>query len=371
MKLELGNFLKRRSFYCLASLSFITHANKIILETKGIQDMILLKSSTNTLKSFITQQRRAFSNDFFSIYVHWPYCESKCTYCNFNKYVNPKDPPHDRLVEAISSELKYFLTSDRYNMKKRPLHSVYFGGGTPSLAKPSGIESILKVIDKYVGLNDSVEVSMEANPTSIEFSKLKGFKNAGVNRLSLGIQSFNSADLKILGRDHTGLEALKALSIAKELYSKERVSFDLIYARPGQTIEGWRKELEEALDIAGDHLSMYQLTLERSTPLHKQSLKGLIPPIPDGDISADIYEETVSIAKSFGYTHYEVSNYAKTQSAISRHNFSYWQGMDYLGVGPGAHGRLTDFIEKKRVRTFGVNVFLIHKCGDDKTDTSL
>ncbi|KAI9271106.1 coproporphyrinogen III oxidase [Helicostylum pulchrum] len=290
-----------------------------------------------------------FSNQQFSIYIHWPYCESKCTYCNFNKYVNPKDPPHDRLVKAMTTELEYFLNNARYQFKNRKLHSVYFGGGTPSLAKPSGIVSILKTIDKHVGLNDTIEVSME----SIELSKLKGFREAGINRLSLGIQSFNNEHLKILGRDHTGNEALKALSIAKDIFHKERVTFDLIYARPGQTIDDWRKELRDALNIAGDHMSMYQLTLERSTPLHKQSLRGLIPIIPDSDTVADMYEETVSIAKEFGYQHYEVSSYAKNQSAISRHNFSYWQGMDYLGIGPGAHGRLTDFTENKRVRTFG------------------
>ncbi|KAI9333892.1 hypothetical protein BD770DRAFT_432324 [Pilaira anomala] len=304
-------------------------------------------------RTYVIQQKRTFSNKQFSIYIHWPYCESKCTYCNFNKYVNPKDPPHDRLVKAMTTELEYFLTNTRYQFKNRQLHSIYFGGGTPSLAKPSGIASILKTIGEHVGLNDKIEISMEANPTSIELSKLKGFREAGINRLSLGIQSFNNEDLKILGRDHTGDEALRALSMAKDIFHKERVTFDLIYARPGQTINDWRKELKDALSIAGDHMSMYQLTLERSTPLHKQSLKGLIPTMPDGDISADMYEETISIAKEFGYQHYEVSSYAKTQNAISRHNFSYWQGMDYLGIGPGAHGRLTDFTENKRVRTFG------------------
>ncbi|KAI7891295.1 coproporphyrinogen III oxidase [Mucor mucedo] len=298
-------------------------------------------------------ESHAFSSQLFSIYIHWPYCESKCTYCNFNKYVNPKEPPHDRLVQAMTTELEYFLNNPRYNFKNRRLHSVYFGGGTPSLAKPSGIASILKTIDKHVGLNKHVEVSMEANPTSIELHKLQGFKEAGVNRLSLGIQSFNNKDLKVLGRDHSGMDALKALSMAKEIFHKERVTFDLIYARPGQNLQDWRNELKAALDIAGDHMSMYQLTLERSTPLHKQSLKGLIPSMPDSDLAADMYEETVRIAKEFGYAHYEVSSYAKHQAAISRHNFSYWQGMDYLGIGPGAHGRLTDFVDHQRVRTFG------------------
>ncbi|KAL7318920.1 hypothetical protein PS15m_002100 [Mucor circinelloides] len=194
---------------------------------------------------------------------------------------------------------------------------------------------------------------MEANPTSIEQSKLKQFKQAGVNRLSLGIQSFNTQDLKMLGRDHTGKEALKALSLAKDIFDKERVTFDLIYARPGQTTNDWKKELQQALDIAGDHLSMYQLTVERSTPLHKQSLKGLLPSIPDPDTAADMYEATVRIAADYGYQHYEVSSYAKDQKAISRHNFSYWQGMDFLGIGPGAHGRLTDIHKNQRIRTFG------------------
>ncbi|OAD03631.1 hypothetical protein MUCCIDRAFT_110504 [Mucor lusitanicus CBS 277.49] len=293
------------------------------------------------------------SKPSFSVYIHWPYCESKCTYCNFNKYVNPKDPPHDRLVKAMTTELEYFLNDPRYGLKDRKVHSVYFGGGTPSLAKPSAIHAILETIRKQVGLADDTEISMEANPTSIEQSKLKQFKQAGVNRLSLGIQSLNTHDLKMLGRDHTGEEALKALSVAKDIFHKERVTFDLIYARPGQTTRDWERELQQALDIAGDHLSMYQLTVERSTPLHKQSLKGLLPSMPDPDSAADMYEATVRIAADYGYHHYEVSSYAKRQQAISRHNFSYWQGMDFLGIGPGAHGRLTDIHENQRVRTFG------------------
>ncbi|KAI8644043.1 hypothetical protein BD408DRAFT_413975 [Parasitella parasitica] len=289
----------------------------------------------------------------FSIYVHWPYCESKCTYCNFNKYVNPKDPPHDRLVKAMVTELKYFLNDPSYGLKDQQVHSVYFGGGTPSLAKPSAIYSILETINEQVGLPKDIEISMEANPTSLEQSKLKEFRQAGINRLSLGIQSFNTEDLKLLGRDHTGDEALKALSMAKDIFQKEKVTFDMIYARPGQTTHEWKKELQQALDIAGDHLSMYQLTVERSTPLYKQSLIGLLPTIPDPDTAADMYEATVKIAADNGYHHYEVSSYAKNQQAISRHNFSYWQGMDFLGIGPGAHGRLTDFSKNQRIRTFG------------------
>ncbi|KAI9478754.1 MAG: radical S-adenosyl methionine domain-containing protein 1 [Benjaminiella poitrasii] len=300
-------------------------------------------------------QKRAFSlNESFSIYVHWPFCESKCTYCNFNKYVHPKnDPPHDRLVQAMMAELKYYLKHPYYQLKNKRVNSVYFGGGTPSLAKPKAIESLLCIIDRYVGLEEGAEISMEANPTSVEQAKLVEFKEAGINRLSLGIQSFYDEDLKILGRDHSGKEAFKAITLANNIFNNKRVSFDLIYARPGQTVVGWEKELRQALDIAGDHLSLYQLTLERSTPLHKQSLKGLLPTIPDSDTAADMYEETLKIMKEYDYHHYEVSNYAKSQQAISRHNFSYWQGMDYLGIGPGAHGRLTDSRNGRRVRTFG------------------
>ncbi|KAG0745508.1 hypothetical protein G6F57_006637 [Rhizopus arrhizus] len=251
----------------------------------------------------------------------------------------------------MTRELEYFLNHSKYQLKHKKVHSVYFGGGTPSLAQPSAIESLLRTLDKHVGLTENIEVTLEANPTSVEQEKLKQFKQAGVNRLSLGIQTFSNRDLKLLGRDHSTNEALKALSSAKDIF--EKVSFDLIYARPGQTIEDWRKELKNAMSIAGDHLSMYQLTVERSSPLHKQYLKGLLPIIPDGDIAAEMYEETVRISQESGYTHYEVSSYAKNQKAMSRHNFSYWQGMDYLGIGPGAHGRLTDAVSNERVRTFG------------------
>ncbi|KAI8994669.1 hypothetical protein BDB01DRAFT_846685 [Pilobolus umbonatus] len=221
------------------------------------------------------------------------------------------------------------------------------------MLKPSDIASILDTIDGIVGLNRDVEISMEANSTSCESSKLVGFKEAGINRLSLGIQALNDVDLKVLGRDHSANEALDALSRAKTVFRPERVSCDLIYARPGQSLEDWRKELTTALSIAGDHISIYQLTIERSTPIDKQLRKGLIPPVPEGDIIADMHEETIRIATEFGYHHYEVSNYAKNQQAIGRHNFSYWQGMDYLGIGPGSHGRLTDQTTNRRIRTFG------------------
>ncbi|KAF7729954.1 hypothetical protein EC973_003367 [Apophysomyces ossiformis] len=292
---------------------------------------------------------------------------SKCTYCNFNKYVNPRQPPHDRLLNAMTREIKYYLSNDRYSLKDRPIHSVYFGGGTPSLArvsfsqndrnlannhhkKPSTIAQLLETIDKYVRLPSDIEVTLEANPTSVETSQLKSFRDAGVNRLSLGIQSFRDKDLRLLGRDHSANDGMVSIIESRKIFDK--VTFDLIFARPGQSLKDWRNELKQGLEIAGDHLSLYQLTVERSTPLHKLLQKGLLAPIPSADEAADMYEETVKTAKEHGFTHYEVSNYCRNEAAISRHNFAYWQGLDYIGIGPGAHGRLTE-TDGRRIRTFG------------------
>ncbi|KAL0077769.1 coproporphyrinogen III oxidase [Phycomyces blakesleeanus] len=274
-------------------------------------------------QSFSTLNTKLPAKTPFSIYIHWPYCESKCTYCNFNKYINPRDPPHERLVKAMTRELDFYLTDPRFGLKNKRLNSVYFGGGTPSLA------------------------------LSIESAKLQDFAKAGVNRLSLGIQSFNDKDLKVMGRDHSGTDAIRAITKAKQVFHKERLTFDLIFARPGQTLEAWDDELKQGLELAGDHMSIYQLTMERSTPLHKASVRGELPPLPSPDEAADMYEQTLKRTSEYGFSHYEVSNYCQNESAISRHNFSYWQGMDYLGVGPGAHGRLTRTEDGVRVRTFG------------------
>ncbi|KAI8336029.1 hypothetical protein BD560DRAFT_440452 [Blakeslea trispora] len=243
------------------------------------------------LSNVLRQQTKAQP---FSIYIHWPYCESKCTYCNFNKYINPINPPYERLANAMATELTYFLTHPTYQLEKRKLHSIYFGGGTPS---------------RYTSIHDQTEISMEANPTSIETDQLKEFRDVGVNRLSL----------------------------AKEIFQPHRVTFDMIYARPGQTAEAWQRELEKALGLAGDHLSMYQLSLEKSTPLHKQVMKGIVKGISDSDVAADMYENTITVAKQHGFTQYEVSSFARHQQSIS--------------IGPGAHGRLTN--DHVRERTFG------------------
>ncbi|KAG0166657.1 radical S-adenosyl methionine domain-containing protein 1 [Apophysomyces sp. BC1015] len=246
----------------------------------------------------------------------------------------------------MTREIEHYMKNNQYLLKHRKVHSVYFGGGTPSM----NIAHLLDTVDKHVGLSSDIEVTLEANPTSIESLRLQDFRQAGVNRLSLGIQSFRDRDLKILGRDHSADDGVKAIMEAKKIFDK--VTFDLIFARPGQSLREWREELQQGLELAGDHLSMYQLTMERSTPLHKLSQRGIVAPLPSADEAADMYEETVKVARNHGFNHYEVSNYCRNEAAIGQHNFAYWQGLDYVGIGPGAHGRLTD-TQGRRMRTFG------------------
>ncbi|KAJ8653678.1 hypothetical protein O0I10_010716 [Lichtheimia ornata] len=287
------------------------------------------------------------AHDQYSVYIHWPYCESKCTYCNFNKYVNPSQPPVERLTDALVRELRFYLDEPRFGLRDKRVASVYFGGGTPSLASPKTIERILDTLQ----IPSDVEVTLEANPTSAESERLQSFRHVGINRLSLGIQSFNDRDLKILGRDHSAASAFNIINKAKRMFDK--VTFDMIFARPGQSIRDWELELKQALDLAGDHLSIYQLSLERGTPLWKASTKRQLPPVASSEEAADMYDMTVEEAAVHGFSHYEVSSYARARQAMSKHNFSYWQGMDYLGIGPGAHGRLTDIQNHQRIRTFG------------------
>ncbi|KAI9319228.1 coproporphyrinogen III oxidase [Dichotomocladium elegans] len=260
---------------------------------------------------------------------------------------DPHHPPIERLTRALLRELTFYLNEPRFGLKKKSISSVYFGGGTPSLATPSAIAQIIDAL----GVPKDTEVTLEANPTSSEEARLEAFRDAGINRLSLGIQSFDDKDLKLLGRDHSAESAIRVVEKAKRMFDK--VTFDMIFARPGQTREGWNYELKHALELAGDHLSIYQLSMERGTPLWKSYQNGKLPALPTADDAADMYEDTVQTAQSFGFQHYEVSSYAKTAQAISKHNFAYWQGIDYVGIGPGSHGRLTDMERQQRVRTFG------------------
>ncbi|ORX96100.1 radical SAM enzyme [Basidiobolus meristosporus CBS 931.73] len=281
-----------------------------------------------------------------SVYVHWPYCKSKCTYCNFNRYINPR-PDHDRMEAALISELSDAITR---GYEGRTINSVYFGGGTPSLAKPTTFQRILDEISRRCYLPSDAEISIEGNPTSVETSKLVDFKAIGVNRVSLGIQALNDTDLKIFGRDHSVEEALDCLREAKKIFPGQ-VTFDLIYGREGQTLENWEKELKIALSLADDHISLYQLTLKRGTEMFNRYRKGSLQ-LPE-EVSCDMYEINVEIAAMYGFKHYEVSNFARNQR-ISKHNNSYWEGLDYIGIGPGAHGRVYDSQGITRQRTFRI-----------------
>lgn len=268
----------------------------------------------------------------FALYVHWPFCASKCPYCDFNSHVREK-VDQERWATALLRELDHFadLTPGRR------LTSVFFGGGTPSLMPPSTVEAILRRADERWGLPIGTEVTLEANPTSVEADKFRAFRAAGVNRVSLGIQALNEADLKALGRRHSADEALTAIGLARSIFP--RYSFDLIYARPGQTVAAWRDELSRALDHAVGHLSLYQLTIEEGTQFHTLHARGELV-LPAEEVQGDLYAATQEVLNGAGLPAYEVSNHARPGEE-SRHNLTYWRYGDYVGIGPGAHGRLT------------------------------
>ncbi|KAI9294483.1 radical SAM enzyme [Neoconidiobolus thromboides FSU 785] len=271
--------------------------------------------------------------DKVAIYIHWPYCESKCSYCSFNKYVNPKSLNHQRYKNAYLIELKHELK----NYKGKRINSVYFGGGTPTLAEPSTFEAILKYIDKECKIDENTEITIEVNPTSMEMDKLKEFKFIGINRMSLGLQSIDDKDLKMMGRDHDAKGGLKALEITSKLF--DNFTFDMIFGRPEQTIEKWRQELKSVLSFGGNHISIYQLMIEAGTPFYKLDKQNKLP-LPKSVILEDMYYDTIDIMNKYEYEHYEVSSYSKKQY-YGKHNMGYWSGMDYIGIGPGAHGRVT------------------------------
>ena len=268
----------------------------------------------------------------FGVYIHWPFCLSKCPYCDFNSHVHD-NIDHDRWLVSYLKEIEHAasLTPDRI------VDTVFFGGGTPSLMKPETVAAIIdKIRTSWRSAND-VEITLEANPTSVEADKFRAFKDAGVNRVSLGIQSLRQDDLKFLGRTHDIKQAKQAIELAATTF--DRFSFDLIYARPNQTAEAWVDELKEALDLAVGHLSLYQLTIEQGTPFYVQYQRGEFR-IPDQELAADLYDVTQETLEARGLPAYEVSNHARPGEE-SRHNQIYWRYGDYAGIGPGAHGRLT------------------------------
>ncbi len=268
-----------------------------------------------------------------AIYFHWPFCISKCPYCDFNTHIS-ENIDHDRWKAAYLKSLEYYAQSLGND---RQVVSVFFGGGTPSLMKPQTVQAILDKIYTLWPVSDSLEITLEANPTSVETARLEAFAAAGINRVSLGVQSLRDADLKFLGRQHSAAQAMKAIEEAQRVF--KRCSFDLMYARPGQTLSAWESELTGAVDLAAGHLSLYQLTIERNTPFYFDVQQGKFS-MPDEDDGADFYHLTQDILKARGLPRYEVSNHARPGEE-SRHNMIYWRGEDYIGIGPGAHGRLT------------------------------
>jgi oxygen-independent coproporphyrinogen-3 oxidase len=267
-----------------------------------------------------------------ALYIHWPFCLSKCPYCDFNSHVR-EVLPQARFRAALLRELEW----EAERLGRRPLHSIFFGGGTPSLMEPETVGALIARARALFAPTDDIEITLEANPTSIEAGRFGGYRDAGVNRVSIGVQSLDEADLARLGRHHSAAQAVAALEIGRRLFP--RLSFDLIYARPGQTLAAWRVELARALDLAADHLSLYQLTIEPGTAFEALHRRGEIV-LPDEETAAALYEATAEEAGRFGLLPYEVSNYAKPGSE-SRHNLAYWRYGDYAGIGPGAHGRVS------------------------------
>lgn len=294
--------------------------------------------------------------DPLAIYFHWPYCLSKCPYCDFNVHL-AEIVDHAAWREAYLKSIYYYAKL----MPDREVISVFFGGGTPSLMEPETVRAVLQTIRKSWPCASDMEVTLEANPTSVETEKFRKFAAAGINRVSLGVQSLNDEDLKFLGRKHDSAQALTAVKAAKDIF--DRVSFDLIYARPEQTPDNWREELSRALELACGHMSLYQLTIERSTPFYFDHAQGKFA-MPDDARAADFYAQTAEIMDRAGLPAYEVSNHARPGQE-SRHNLAYWRYGDYVGIGPGAHGRLTLNGDKFAAREHSAPEIWLRKLRED------
>jgi oxygen-independent coproporphyrinogen-3 oxidase len=271
-------------------------------------------------------------NPGFGVYVHWPFCAAKCPYCDFNSHVRHQPIDQARYAAAFVAE----IARTAVRAPGRTVTSIFLGGGTPSLMEPATVGAILDAIARHWPVAADAEITMEANPSSVEAERFRGYRAAGVNRVSLGVQALNDRDLKMLGRLHDTATALRAIETARATFP--RLSFDLIYARPGQTPEAWGAELQQALGLAADHLSLYQLTIEEGTPFFALHKAGKLK-TPDEDTSADLYAVTQDVTAAAGLPAYEISNHA-VPGAESRHNLVYWRYGEYAGVGPGAHGRL-------------------------------
>jgi oxygen-independent coproporphyrinogen-3 oxidase len=273
----------------------------------------------------------------FGVYIHWPFCAAKCPYCDFNSHVRHQPVDQERFAAAFAREMETIAA----RTGERTISSIFLGGGTPSLMRPETVGAILDAVAANWHVPDGIEITLEANPSSVEAERFRGYHAAGVNRVSLGVQALNDPDLRFLGRLHDVAEALNAIELARAIFP--RMSFDLIYARPGQTPETWAAELEEAIGHAADHLSLYQLTIEEGTPFHALHAAGKIA-VPEPDHAAELYRVTQEVTAGHGMPAYEISNHARP-GAESRHNLIYWRYGEYAGIGPGAHGR---FVENGR-----------------------
>ena len=268
----------------------------------------------------------------FAVYLHWPFCLSKCPYCDFNSHVRHAAIDQSRYVRAFAAE----IAATAARIPGRTVSSIFFGGGTPSLMEPATVAGILDEVARHWSVAPDVEITLEANPTSVEATRFRGYRAAGVNRVSLGVQALDDGALKELGRLHSAQEALDAVAVARSIF--DRYSFDLIYARPRQTPEAWAAELKRAIAQAAEHLSLYQLTVEPDTPFFALRAAGKLA-IPDDDLARMLYDTTQEICAAAGLPAYEISNHARP-GAECRHNLVYWRGHEYAGIGPGAHGRL-------------------------------
>ena len=275
----------------------------------------------------MTEQPQAFS-----VYIHWPFCLSKCPYCDFNSHVRREGIDEARFVRAFTAE----IASTAARVPGRTVSTIFFGGGTPSLMQPATVGAILDAVARRWQVAPDVEITLEANPTSVEAARFRGYRTAGVNRVSLGVQALDDAALAELGRMHSAREALDAVAVARSIF--DRYSFDLIYARPRQQPTQWADELARALAEAGEHLSLYQLTVEPETPFAALRTAGKLA-IPDDDLARALYDTTQDICAAHGLPAYEISNHARP-GAECRHNLVYWRAHEYAGIGPGAHGRL-------------------------------
>ncbi|MBL8792117.1 MAG: coproporphyrinogen III oxidase [Rhizobiales bacterium] len=270
----------------------------------------------------------------FGVYVHWPFCKAKCPYCDFNSHVRHEPVDSAAFASALAAELRMM----RERTPGRRVSSVFFGGGTPSLMPPAAVAQVLEAISSLWPVAADAEITLEANPTSVEAGNFRGYRTAGINRVSVGVQSLNEDDLKALGRQHTPDEALRAFRLAATIFP--RVSFDMIYARPGQDLAAWREELSRALAEQQGHMSLYQLTIEPDTRYADLFAAGKLT-LPEDDLAADLYDLTQEMTAAAGLPSYEVSNHARPGHE-SRHNLLYWRYGEYAGVGPGAHSRLAD-----------------------------